>query len=158
MKSLRKYGKAPFKTAVIHGGPGAAGEMAPLARELASSRGVLEPLQTAASLQGQVEELRTTLEENGTLPILLIGFSWGAWLSFICAAHYPGLVEKLILIGSGPFEEKYAARIQETRLNRLSKAERAEIKITANRTNAHSFMRSATAPDTIVVEVPQNPN
>jgi len=128
MKNLRKYGKAPFNAAVIHGGPGAAGEMAPVARELAAGRGVLEPLQTATSLQGQVEELRTVLEENGTLPIILIGFSWGAWLGFICAAHYPGLVEKLILIGSGPFEEKYAARIQETRLNRLSKADRAEVK------------------------------
>ena len=57
IKNLRKYGKAPFSIAVIHGGPGAAGEMAPVANELASSWGILEPLQTAMSLQGQVEEL-----------------------------------------------------------------------------------------------------
>jgi hypothetical protein len=34
MKNLRIYGKAPFNVAVIHGGPGAVGEMAPVAREL----------------------------------------------------------------------------------------------------------------------------
>ena len=68
MKKLRRYGNEPFDVAVIHGGPGAAGEMAPVARELASGRGVLEPLQTAASLKGQVDELRTVLEENGDLP------------------------------------------------------------------------------------------
>lgn len=54
----------------------------------------------------------------------MIGFSWGAMLSFIYTARYPSSVKKLILIGSGPFEEKYAANITETRLRRLSDAER----------------------------------
>jgi pimeloyl-ACP methyl ester carboxylesterase len=126
MKNLRKYGKAPFNVAVIHGGPGAGGEMAPVARELAPGWGVLEPIQTATSLEGQVEELRTVLEIYGDLPVILIGFSWGAWLSFIVTAHYPPLVKKLILVGSGPYEEKYVARLQETRLSRLSEEERAE--------------------------------
>jgi hypothetical protein len=40
MKNLRKYGKPPFSVAVIHGGPGAGGEMAPVAWELASDCGV----------------------------------------------------------------------------------------------------------------------
>ena len=128
MNKLRTYGKAPFNVAVIHGGPGAAGEMTPVARELASDWGVLEPLQTAASLKGQIEELRTVLENNGVLPVTLIGFSWGAWLSFIFAANYPAMVKKLILIGSGPFEETYAAGIQGTRLNRLGEKDRAEAK------------------------------
>jgi pimeloyl-ACP methyl ester carboxylesterase len=101
--------------------------MAPVARELASGWGVLEQLQTAASLEGQIEELRTVLKENGDLPVFLIGFSWGAWLSYMVAAHYPSFAKKLILIGSGPFEEKYAARIQETRLSRLSEEERTEV-------------------------------
>ncbi|MCJ7496919.1 MAG: alpha/beta hydrolase [candidate division Zixibacteria bacterium] len=128
MKNLRTYGKTPFNVAVIHGGPGAAGEMAPVARELESGWGVLEPLQTATSLIGQVEELKTVLEKNGDLPVALIGFSWGAWLCFIFSANYPVIVKKLILIGSGPYEEKYAARILETRLTRLSEEERTEVK------------------------------
>ena len=35
MQNVHTYGKAPFTVAVIHGGPEAGGEMAPLARELA---------------------------------------------------------------------------------------------------------------------------
>jgi pimeloyl-ACP methyl ester carboxylesterase len=127
MKNLRRYGKAPFNVAVIHGGPGAAGEMAPVARELKSGWGVLEPLQTAASLEGQIEELRTVLEENADLPVSLVGFSWGAWLSYLVAAHYPSLVKKVILIASGPFEERYVAGIEETRLSRLTEEERTEV-------------------------------
>jgi pimeloyl-ACP methyl ester carboxylesterase len=126
MKKLRKYGKAPFCIAVIHGGPGAAGEMAPVAYELSSGCGVLEPIQTMASLEGQVEELKTALENNADLPVTLIGFAWGAWLSFIVAARYPAIIKKLILIASAPFKEKYAAGIHETRLNRLNEQERAE--------------------------------
>jgi pimeloyl-ACP methyl ester carboxylesterase len=128
MEHLRTYGNAPFTVAVVHGGPGAGGEMVPVARELAPGWGVLEPIQIATSLVGQIEELKTVLEKNGYLPVTLVGFSWGAWLSFIFAAEYPVFVRKLILIGSGPYMEKYATRIQETRLNRLSDADRTEVK------------------------------
>ena len=89
MKNLRTYGTPPFNLAVIHGGPGASGEMAPVARELFSLEGVLEPIQTVATLEGQVRELRDVMEEHGTFPITLIGFSWGAMLSFIFTARYP---------------------------------------------------------------------
>ncbi|KKG10255.1 alpha/beta hydrolase [Methanosarcina sp. 2.H.T.1A.6] len=121
MKNLRKYGKAPFSVAVIHGGPGAPGEMATVARELSAIRGILEPLQTKATLEGQVRELKAVLEDHGDLPITLIGFSWGAMLSFIFTARYPQFIKKLILIGSGPYEEKYAANIMNTRISRLGK-------------------------------------
>ena len=116
----------PFKVAVIHGGPGAPGEMAPVARELCSDRGVLEPLQTAATIEGQIRQLKDVLKKHGDLPLILIGWSWGAWLSFIFAAQYPAFVRKLILIGSGPYEEKYALTIMETRLSRLNLEEKAE--------------------------------
>jgi pimeloyl-ACP methyl ester carboxylesterase len=129
MTNLRRYGQAPFGVAVIHGGPGAVGEMAPVARELGMDRAVLEPIQTATSLAAQVEELRTVLEEHGELPVTLIGFSWGAWLSFIVAAHHPAIVKKLILVGSGPFEEKYVARLRETRMSRLRPEERTEFDV-----------------------------
>jgi len=88
--------------------------------------GVLEPLQTAATLDGQIRELKAVLEKNAALPITLIGFSWGAMLSFIFAARHPSFVRKLILIGSAPYEEKYALHITQTRLSRLSEAEREQ--------------------------------
>jgi pimeloyl-ACP methyl ester carboxylesterase len=124
IKNYKTYGKKPFTVAVIHGGPGAAGEMAPVAKELAAHWGVLEPLQTASSIDGQLEELKSVLEDIGDLPIQLIGFSWGAWLSYLFAAKFPDLVSKLILIGSGSFDEKYAQTIQQTRLNRLNEDDR----------------------------------
>jgi pimeloyl-ACP methyl ester carboxylesterase len=106
--------------------------MAPVARELAQSRGVLEPLQTAGSVAGQVEELKTVLEENCVLPVTLIGYSWGAWLSMIAAASHPSFAKKLILVSSGPFEEKYVTDLQKTRLNRLSEEERTEFRSAIN--------------------------
>jgi len=127
IKNLRKYGNKPFSVAVIHGGPGAPGEVAPVARELSSVKGILEPLQTADTLEGQVLELKTVLEKDGTLPVILVGHSWGAMLSFILAARYPSLVKKLILIGSGPYEAKYAVNILGTRLSRLNEEDRLEV-------------------------------
>jgi pimeloyl-ACP methyl ester carboxylesterase len=126
MKNLRLYGNKPYTVAVIHGGPGAPGEMAPVARELSSLTGVLEPLQTQSTLEGQVQELHNVLKEHGDIPVILIGFSWGAMLGFIVTARYPPLVKKLILIGSGPFEQEYADNIVGDRLNRLTEEERIE--------------------------------
>lgn len=97
-----------------------------MARELSSCIGVLEPLQTAVSLEGQVQELNSVLRERGDPPITMVGWSWGAWLAFMVAAEHPGVPEKLILVGSGPFEEKYAGDITRTRLDRLTEEERAE--------------------------------
>lgn len=127
MENPRKYGNPPYGVAVVHGGPGAPGEMAPVARELSRERGVLEPLQTRASLAGQVEELKGLLEDNGTSPLILIGYSWGAILSFIFTAENPARVSKLILVSSGVFSNAYVRRIKRNRLSRLSARERARM-------------------------------
>lgn len=126
MDNLRKYGLRPYTVAVVHGGPGAPGAMAPVARELSKDMGVLEPLQTKDTLWGQVQELHDALQENGDMPLTLIGHSWGGMLAYIVAARYPSAVKKLILIGSGPFEQKYAENISGDRLIRLSEEERIE--------------------------------
>lgn len=123
MKNLRMYGRGPYGVVVVHGGPGAPGEMAPVARELSVEWGVLEPLQIEASVDGQIEELRAVLEAKAGLPATLVGYSWGAWLSLLCTAHYSALVKKLILVSSAPFAEKYAVGILTTRLSRLSEDE-----------------------------------
>jgi len=126
MAIVRTYGEAPFTIAVIHGGPGAAGEMAAVARRLCCTHGVVEPLQTAATLEGQVQELKQVLRACAHPPVAMIGFSWGAWLGFIVAARFPELVSKLVLIGCGPFEERYVAALHATRLSRLSADEKIE--------------------------------
>lgn len=126
MNNLRVYGQPPFTVVVLHGGPGAGGEMAPVARELSVLTGVLEPIQTKNTIDGQVEELREVLESQAELPVVLAGYSWGAWLSYIFTARYPHMVRKLVLISSGPFEPHYAEGMSVVRLSRLSEEERIE--------------------------------
>lgn len=125
-KNLKKYGDGPFDIVVIHGGPGAPGEMRPVAKRLASEGGVLEPFQTATSIEEQVDELMVILGDHGNPPLTLVGYSWGAWLSIIFSAIYPAPVKRIILVGSPPFKEKYASGIKETRLKRLEGEEREE--------------------------------
>ncbi len=127
MKNGRKHGETPYSVVVVHGGPGAAGEMAPVAQDLAHDWGVLEPHHTAISVKSQVEELTSFLKSYADPPVTLIGFSWGAWLGYLLAAMEKSLVKKLILIGSPPFEERYVAKVQDTRRSRLSDQEKAEI-------------------------------
>jgi pimeloyl-ACP methyl ester carboxylesterase len=126
VETFRKYGSDPFRVVIIHGGPGDAGSVAPIARTLGQTRGVLESFQTAKTLNGQIEELRLMVEQNATPPVMFIGHSWGAWLSALVAATYPELVRKLILVGSGSFEEHYTPKIAENRFRRLSQQEQKE--------------------------------
>ncbi|MCF6431859.1 alpha/beta fold hydrolase [Leisingera sp. MMG026] len=126
--TIRRHGNPPFSVAVLHGGPGAAGEMAPVAQELATrGHGVLELLQTKASIAGQTSELRQQLEAACAGPAVLIGFSWGAWLACLLAARHPALVSKLVLIGSAPFSDEFIAGIQAVRQSRLPPAEWQEL-------------------------------
>jgi pimeloyl-ACP methyl ester carboxylesterase len=101
--------------------------MAPVARALANEWGVLEPLQTTPSLEGQVAEVRTIIEQVGAPPVAVVGASWGAMLGLIVAARYPAVVRKLIMIGSGVYDERYAAEIDRTRFARLSEEERQQL-------------------------------
>lgn len=64
MNNTRVYGNKPYKVVVVHGGPGGPGEMASVANELSSDFGVLEPLQTKSSIDEQVEELKSQINNN----------------------------------------------------------------------------------------------
>ena len=121
---FRFHGGPPHRVAVIHGGPGARGEMEPVARELASDGGVFEPFQSARTLAGQVEELLELLARHATLPAVLVGYSWGAWLVLLAAARASEVAGSLILVGSGPLEPDYAEELLATRRRRLSRSQR----------------------------------
>ena len=127
MKNLKKYGEKPYKVAVVHGGPGVPGHMAPVTRELARDMGVLEPLQTKDSIDGQVEELTDVLKKNADIPVVLVGHSWGAILSNVTTARHPDIVKKLILIGTAPLDVKNAPDYRKIRFERLSEEEKAEV-------------------------------
>jgi pimeloyl-ACP methyl ester carboxylesterase len=120
--------------------------MEPVARRLAAHGGILEPIQTAITLPGQIEELKKILQQHADLPVKLVGYSWGAWLSALLAADNPRLVEKLILVSGGPFEYRYAKRIQTTRLSRLSEAEGREYK---NLVDALTHSQAGSSPEAL---------
>lgn len=125
---MRTYGKEPYTVVLVHGGPGAYGEMRPLGEELGKNFGVLEPKQTKRSISELVLEMKHILDEKCKTPVILVGWSWGAWLSFIFAAKHPTFVKKLVLISSGPLESQYAKTIFPTRLKRLSESDQELLK------------------------------
>ncbi len=126
MINPRKYGRPPYQVAVIHGGPGAAGEMAPVAKELSDKFGVVEPLQTKDTICDQVIELWHLLSQSSSLPLTLIGYSWGAWLGILFTVKYPEFVNNLILISSGPFLDQYTKVIHQKRFERLKSTQKRE--------------------------------
>jgi len=133
VKKLRCYGKSPFQVIVLHGGPGAPGSAGPVAKGLASHWNVIEPFQTADSIDGQVNEHVEIINTYTDPPIGVVGHSWGGWLGFIIAARHPELVKNLILVSSGPFEQKYVNQLQETRSNRLTDKEKGKIQLYSSR-------------------------
>lgn len=127
-KDVRQYGDTPSRVVVLHGGPGGAGEVEPLARELyRRGHAVLEPFQTRHTVGGQVDELKSQTEEFCSPTVTVIGWSWGAWLGCLFAARYSDLVNKLILLGSGPFEARFASETRATKNSRLTNKQRSEL-------------------------------
>ncbi|MCD7899561.1 MAG: alpha/beta hydrolase [Bacteroides sp.] len=127
-ESIRKYGKPPFQVGLLHGGPGASGEMKPVGEELSRYFGVLEFLQTKDSIDKQIQELFDQITTSTREPITLVGYSWGAWLSVLFSSRFPDRVHKLILISSGAFDDKYNPDLMKIRLSRLNPDERKEAK------------------------------
>jgi len=126
--SVRVYGQPPYRAAVLHGGPGSPGYMAPVARELAKSVGVIEPLQTRDSLEGQITELKEQIAAYTNAPLTIIGSSWGAILALFFAARHEQMANKLILVDSGVFDARSSAQIEGIRLSRLSPADQNRYK------------------------------
>jgi len=125
---VRLYGNAPFKAVVIHGGPGAVGSMKGVAQELSmrTGLGVIEPLQNGNSISALVEQLCQQLHENYSGKIVLMGHSWGAWLTALFAAAHPEMTKHVILVGCPPLEDKFVPEIGRFRRENLN-ADDAEI-------------------------------
>jgi len=125
--NYRKYGSPPYALVLLHGGPGAAGDLAFLSAQLSGSMGTIEALQTCYSIDALIEETRDIITSQAQIPVTLAGHSWGAWLGILVAERYPELVQKLILISSGPFEISYVRNIMPLRLQRLSRKTQVQL-------------------------------
>ncbi|WP_152563416.1 alpha/beta fold hydrolase, partial [Ruegeria halocynthiae] len=163
LKAVRQYGKAPWRVVMHQGGPGGAGEAEPFARELGHmGYDVLEPFQTRQSVGGQVDELRSQIEQYCEPPVLVIGWSWGAWLGCLLAAQHEDLVRALILVGSGPLEARYTEAIRTTKKVRLSDEEQAELltlrSMAESPTDAARFIELSDMADTYSRDTSAQPN
>jgi pimeloyl-ACP methyl ester carboxylesterase len=117
---VRSYGSDGPWVLVVHGGPGAPGHMAPVARGLQDSFRVLEPFQ-----RGSGEEPLTVARHVADLHELvtsrcdparpaLVGSSWGAMLVLAYAAAHPESAGPLVLVGCGTFDLEARARFKAT--------------------------------------------
>ncbi len=124
---VRLYGKAPYRIVLVHGGPGAIGSLKGFAQELnhLSQIGVVEAIQSKYSIAELIDELYKQISDNCNEKVSLIGHSWGAWLVALFAEKYPELIERIILVGSGPLEDKYVAEIGTRRFENLSEEDSA---------------------------------
>lgn len=129
----REYGTSGPVVIVLHGGPGAPGSMAPVARGLADSFRVLEPLQrgsggeplTVARHVADLHEL--VLSRCGDARPSLVGHSWGAMLALAYTAAHPGLVASLALIGCGTFDQAARDRMRAIMKERMDDGLRRRI-------------------------------
>lgn len=124
VENYRKHGEKPYEIITLHGGPGALGELKPLSKKLGGEFGVIEYLQTEESIELLLKDIKKIIIENTRSSVKVLGFSWGAWLGVFFADKYPELVESLILISSGPFEDKYNKNIQKKRFERMDEKEK----------------------------------
>ncbi len=126
---VREYGSSERTVVLIHGGPGAAGYLAPLAQGLADAFHVLEPFQrrsggaplTVAQHVADLHEVVSSL--RGARPAL-VGHSWGAMLALAHGAAHPTDSRALVLIGCGTFDRAARRRVNEVREQRMSPPQR----------------------------------
>jgi pimeloyl-ACP methyl ester carboxylesterase len=134
MLFVRTYGSAGPAVIVLHGGPGTAGHMAPVAGGLADLYRVIEPFQrgsgserlTVARHVADLHEVIAVCAE-GCRPALL-GASWGAMLALAYAAVHPGSTGPLVLVGSGTFDPVTRAAMQSTVAERMNDEMHARLK------------------------------
>ncbi len=130
---VREYGAGPETVIVLHGGPAAAGDAAPLARELGKRWHVFEPFQRGSggrplTVATHVQDLNDLIRERWTgRPPVLVGHSWGAMLALAYAADHPTTPTALVLIGCGTFSPAARAEFEARLETRLTAADRASI-------------------------------
>lgn len=126
MISTRTYGISGPAVLVLHGGPGARGQMAPVARGLADLFRVSEPMQRNSgekplTVATHVGDLHDLIESRfcGARPAL-VGSSWGAMLGLAYAAAHPGRAGPIVLIGCGTFDRRSRTRFRSSVEERIS--------------------------------------
>jgi pimeloyl-ACP methyl ester carboxylesterase len=149
---VREYGTSGSLIVLLHGGPGAPGYMAPVARALADTFRVVEPLQRGSgavplTVASHIQDLHEIMEarslHHGNRPSserssapqerpALAGHSWGAMLALAYAAAHPDSVSSIALISCGTFDPAARARLEAIREERMDAALRRRLNALAD--------------------------
>ena len=131
---VREYGSSGPVVILLHGGPGAPGYLAPVARKLADSFRILEPFQRRSGTEPltvarHVTDLDDLIKSHCTEQRpAIVGHSWGAMLALAYAAVHPDSVACLALIGCGTFDAVARNHMEAIRTARIDKKRRDQIK------------------------------
>jgi pimeloyl-ACP methyl ester carboxylesterase len=128
---VREYGTSGPLVVVLHGGPGAPGYLAPVARALGAAFRVLEPYQRSSggeplTVARHVADLHELITSRAERPAL-VGHSWGAMLALAYSARHPGNVAALALVGCGTFDRESRERLESIRRERTDDALRRRL-------------------------------
>jgi pimeloyl-ACP methyl ester carboxylesterase len=130
---IKEYGSGLRTVAAIHGGPAAAGDLAPLARRLSERWRVLEPYQRGSggrqlTVSTHIQDLDDLLRERCTArPTIIVGHSWGAMLALAYAAEHPTAAAALVLVGCGTFSREARQEFERRRAAHLTPADQEAI-------------------------------
>ncbi len=129
---IREYGSAGSFVVLLHGGPGAPGSMASVARALEDSFRIVEPFQRRSgteplTVSRHVADLHEVILRLGDSPPALVGHSWGAMLALAYAAAHPGRAAALVLVGCGTFDGAARERMRARRDSRIDDALRRRL-------------------------------
>ncbi len=125
---VRRHGGIGSEVVVLHGGPGAAGSVTSLAKDLSDSFKVLEPLQRRSgdvplTVQRHIDDLAVVAPERAAF----VGWSWGAMLALSFTAQHPDRVQSLALVGCGTYDEASRAVYEGTMAERIGDEDRAHV-------------------------------
>jgi pimeloyl-ACP methyl ester carboxylesterase len=115
---VKHYGDSGPLVLVLHGGPAAVGDVAPVAKGISGPFHAVEPWQrgsgesplTVALHIADLHELAVDLAADS--PVAMVGHSWGAMLALCFAAKHPGKAGPIVLVGCGTFDRSSRSTMQ----------------------------------------------
>ena len=131
-QTVRRHGSAGPLVLCLHGGPGAPGEVAPVAARLGMHYRVLEPFERRSG----ATPLSLTLHANDLAQLVLgeeaphaavVGFSSGAITALTFAASWSHLCRAVVLIGAATVDAESRAEFKRRLAGRLGPAASARL-------------------------------
>lgn len=131
-QTVRRHGSAGPLVLCLHGGPGAPGEVAPVAQRLGMIFRVLEPYErrsgtTPLSLAVHTADLAQLVREDVAPTAAVIGFSSGAITALAFAATYADLTHAVVLVGAATLTPQARAEFKRRLDERLKPAAAARL-------------------------------